>query len=55
VPQDASKTVTDLIDACNYLYAMARTIRGPRGLKQHDEGILKKRVAKGRELLAGLK
>jgi len=58
IPSDASKTVTDLLDGLNYLWKMAQTIRGPRGPKMHDEGILKKRVAKARELeklLAGLK
>jgi hypothetical protein len=58
IPSDASKTVRDLLDGLNYLWKMAQTIRGPRGPKMHDESILKKRVAKGRELeklLAGLK
>jgi hypothetical protein len=50
IPADASKTVTDLLDGLNYLWKMASTIRGPRGPKMHDESILKKRVAKGREL-----
>lgn len=55
MPADASKTVTDLIDGLNYLWTMCKTIRGPRGPKQHDESILKKRVAAGRQLLASLK
>ena len=58
IPSDASKTVRDLLDGLNYLWKMAQTIRGPRGPKMHDESILKKRVAKARELeklLAGLK
>jgi hypothetical protein len=50
IPSDAAKTVSDLIDGLNYLWKMAQTIRGPRGPKMHDEGILKKRVAKAREL-----
>ena len=58
IPCDAAKTVRDLIDGLNYVWKMALTIRGPRGPKMHDESILKKRVAKARELeklLAGLK
>ena len=58
IPSDASQTVRDLIDGLNYVWKMALTIRGPRGPKQHDESILRKRAAKGRELssaLAGLK
>lgn len=55
IPSDAAKTVEDLIDGLNYLWKMAITIRGPRGPKQHDESILKKRVAAGRSLLASLK
>lgn len=45
------QVIKDLIDGMNYLYKIALNVRGPKGLKQHDTGVLKARVKKGRELL----
>jgi hypothetical protein len=47
----AGQVIKDLIDGMNYLYKIALNVRGPKGLKQHDEKILRDRVKKGRELI----
>ena len=48
---DAAKTITDLIDGMNYLYGIAKQVKGIRGLKQHDEPVLRARVKRGRDLV----
>jgi hypothetical protein len=56
--QAAGDVIKNLIEGMNYLYKISKNVKGLRGLKTHDETILRERVRKGRELinqLAGLK
>jgi hypothetical protein len=50
LPEDAEETVRNLIEGLNYLFKMAKQVRGLRGLKENDESTLRRRVSKGREL-----
>lgn len=54
LPEDAADTVEKLIDGLNYLYSLVVEIKGPRGLKEHDEPILRETVKRGRDLIASL-
>ena len=54
LPPNAAKTVTELINGLNYLYKVAKGVRGIRGLKEHDEPILRAAVKRGRELIKHL-
>jgi hypothetical protein len=54
LPEDAAKTVEKLINGLNYLYSLVVEIKGHRGLKEHDEPILRETVKRGRDLIASL-
>jgi len=55
LPEDAANTIEKLIDGLNYLYSLIRDVKGLRGLKEHDEQILRDTVKRGRDLIASLK
>jgi len=54
IPENAAETIGELIEGLNYLFSLIKDVRGSRGLKEHDEQILRDAVKRGRELIVSL-
>jgi hypothetical protein len=52
--REAAEVVLNLINGMNYLYKITKYVYGEKGLKSHDEPILKNYVKQGRNLIKSL-